>query len=403
MYKPSEYIVSAQSGVTEIPPTIRSVIYHMLGNNQEAFDRFINWLAYVVQFRTITTTAWVLHGVQGTGKGLFINKILAPILGKQYVAKPKIGAFARDFNAFMEQALLVFVDESEVEGVADYTSAMQQLMMLIAEPEIMIRRMRTDWYSVPNYANFIFASNKFDVVKIAPEDRRFNVASRQNQKLLDILGISYDTLEAIITKELQDFTSYLMFYEVDKSLACTPMESEERELLKELTSDSLQIIADKLKAGDLEYFIEYAPLKDKLMEFGEFTREEAFTVPYATIIEEALISNGKPVNIPRRHIELLFFCLGAYHQRSVTKFTQFLKHKGLVIKQIKYDKENCQGLHGLKWNVTDAARELWEARKPKEHKPAADIVPITSAKTKREPTSDSKETLLTLFQGEIDE
>jgi hypothetical protein len=150
----------------------------------------------------------------------------------------------------MEQALLVFVDESEVEGVADYTSAMQQLMMLIAEPEIMIRRMRTDWYSVSNYANFIFASNKFDVVKIAPEDRRFNVASRQNQKLLDMLGISYDTLKAIITEELQDFTNYLMFYEVDKSLACTPMESEERELLKELTSDSLQIIADRLKAGD---------------------------------------------------------------------------------------------------------------------------------------------------------
>jgi hypothetical protein len=308
----------------------------MLGNSQEAFDRFINWLAYVVQYRQISTTAWVLHGTQGTGKGFFINKILRPILGDQHVVTPDIGAFARDFNAFMESALLVFVDEAEVEGVADYSSAMRKLMALIAESKIMIRRMRADWYGAPNYANFIFASNKFDVVKIAPEDRRFNVASRQHEKLLVALNTPYTALETNTLEELQDFTNYLMFYKVDKQLACTPMESEERELLKELTSDSLQIIADRLKAGDLEYFIEYAPLSDKLMEFGELTREEDLTVSYATIIEDALASNGEPVNLPRRHIELLFFCLGSYHQRSVTKFTQFIKHKGLNIQKVKY-------------------------------------------------------------------
>jgi hypothetical protein len=128
-----------------------------------------------------------------------------------------------------------------------------------------------------------------------------------------------------------------MFYEVNEQLACTPMESEERDFLKETSRNSLQIIADKLLEGDLEYFIENAPLNDKLMDFTELTREEDLTLSYAAIIEEALASNGNPINLPRRHIELLLFCLGNYHQRSVTKFTQFIKHKGLVIqgKRIK--------------------------------------------------------------------
>jgi hypothetical protein len=175
------------------------------------------------------------------------------------------------------------------------------------------------------------------------------------------------------------------------------MESEARDFIKKTSRNSLEVIADKLNEGDLEYFIEHAPLNDKLQVFSALTREEAHTVPYATIIEEALASNGEPVNIPRRHIELLFFHLGDQHFRAVGRFTSFAGHKGLEIKPIRYGTEICQGLLGVKWNVTDKARELWEARKPKEHKQTAEVVPITSAKAKHEP-ADSPHKLMRLLK-----
>ena len=64
-FKPSEYMKAVVHKTTKCPPTVHKVIKHALGNDPALIEHFINWLAYILQFRDRTKTAWVLHGTQG--------------------------------------------------------------------------------------------------------------------------------------------------------------------------------------------------------------------------------------------------------------------------------------------------------------------------------------------------
>ncbi|WP_196301699.1 primase-helicase family protein, partial [Streptococcus pneumoniae] len=87
------------------------VIHHALGNDADCTAHFINWVSFILQKRTRTLTAWVLHGTEGTGKGILMNRILRPIFGKNQTASRRMEEFNEPYNAFMKQCFLVFVDE----------------------------------------------------------------------------------------------------------------------------------------------------------------------------------------------------------------------------------------------------------------------------------------------------
>ena len=71
MYRRTKYVLEADLHKKELEygkahtlqddcPLIATIISHILGNGEEEFERFINWMAYIFQTRQKTTKAWVL-------------------------------------------------------------------------------------------------------------------------------------------------------------------------------------------------------------------------------------------------------------------------------------------------------------------------------------------------------
>ena len=111
IYQPSPYMKRPAVPQATVPKTIHKVIYHALGSNKETYERFLNWLAVIVQNLGMTQTAWVIHGTQGTGKGLMFHHILTPLFGDENVTSRRMEELGSDFTEFMKNKFLVFIDE----------------------------------------------------------------------------------------------------------------------------------------------------------------------------------------------------------------------------------------------------------------------------------------------------
>lgn len=192
LWTPSQYLRDARcqkEAHSDRCPTINKIIESAVGKGPVK-EHSLNWLAVMIQHRVSFRTAWICHGTQGTGKGLLINKILRPIIGDQYVVTRLQNELKGEFSAFLEFALIVFIDEIEVDSLESGGSLESKLKFYITEPTVPIRRMRTDSYSVPSFTGLI-GSNKAQPVVIPRNDRRYNVGEFQKVPLV----ISIDEVE----------------------------------------------------------------------------------------------------------------------------------------------------------------------------------------------------------------
>jgi hypothetical protein len=84
-YTPTEYmkLEPKAHGIAQFP-NITNILLHMLGENGASehplLDHWLNWFACIFKRRKKPLTAWILHGIEGTGKGFAFNKIIKPLL-----------------------------------------------------------------------------------------------------------------------------------------------------------------------------------------------------------------------------------------------------------------------------------------------------------------------------------
>lgn len=64
-FRPTQFIKAVVKRVQKCPQTIFKVMHHALGGDVDITEHFVNWIAYVLQYRDRTKTAWVMHGTQG--------------------------------------------------------------------------------------------------------------------------------------------------------------------------------------------------------------------------------------------------------------------------------------------------------------------------------------------------
>ncbi len=377
-HPPDSFRSASGTECKRVPDTIGRVLLHVVGDDEEAYGLLLNWLACVVQYRRAIGTAWLLSGTQGTGKGLFFMNILMPILGRDYVARATLPVFEKEFNSFMEQSLLVFVDEIRLKDLKSASQALSNLKQLITDHQISIRRMRTDPYMVTNHANFIFASNHYDSMEIDPSDRRFLVAPRQESPLTQALSIA--SIEADISAELPGFASYLFGRTADLQLARRMYHSSERQRLKHLTRTASDEVADAIRTGDAAFFIYEAPDKDRP---GDAAIQAKLPEPiaYEKFLRLIFESSGQPIHIPRDMLRMAWWQVtGAWFQ-TPTKFSKFVGRLGLTITRVRTGDKVIAGLKATQWNITPEARQeytRWLANQASHISP----VPTTSSISK---------------------
>lgn len=335
-WRQSEYMANA-TFQSQAPPVISKVIYHALGGDDEAYARFINWVAFIYQKRRKTGTAWLLQGVQGTGKGLLVDYILAPIMGRDYVVKQQARNMKAEFNAWMEHALIVNIDEFNLEDAGREAGAvLQAIKMWVTDENMPIRAMHTESRQVKNFSNFILTTNTHGAIKIDEGDRRMNFGVRQEKQI----DISADEVAAI-KSELYQFAGYLKSYNVDTKLVTQPLESATKELAKQLSLSTIEEFVRAIDYGNLDFFMD-----------AEDARSEDFSLDadYKRVLEgfvaDAKAGNSSYVSANSMFTAYRVIC-GCARGTKTLKFKKIMAHKNLAAKRIRIPGEDYQ-IHGWK-------------------------------------------------------
>lgn len=343
IFQPSEYMKATESPnpvLAALPtPIIDHLLEHVMG--AELVPHFINWLAHSYQKRTLPKTAWVLHGIQGTGKGILFYHVLRPLLGAQNAVQHRMETLKESFNAYMEESLLVVIDEAEVGDSGKQNSIMANLKNWITEDRVTIRRMRTDTYDVANHVGFIFCSNMPDPVVISASDRRFNVGEFQRIPYQP----SDSDLFAIEKDELLRFAHMLQLHQIDPVAVRTPKMTDSKMAIIQTSMTSAEELAMALRDGDMESLLECMPSKAPKHNVIEAKEYEA-------LILDLLAT--RRLNLSRDEIYTLFEYAVGNIPSSAKKFSSYLRHKDIDIKPVSINGKTTRGFQINKWKQDDA-------------------------------------------------
>lgn len=350
-FAPSVYMKQVAKKVTTCPPTIFKVLHHALGSDVDITEHFTNWLAYIIQHRDRACTSWVLHGTTGTGKGILTANIIKPLFGA-HTATRRMEELSEKYNAFMADALIVFVDEVQLKALGNEQGVMAKLRGFITEAFVPMRAMYQNAIEMRNYTNWILNSNMPDPVPVYRNDRRMNIAKFQPTKLI----ISDKEIKQI-EKELQPFHDYLLNFPVDELAVRTVMQTEDRTTLISISESSLDIATTALVEGDFAFFMDQLPTDDShLRNALTASKVEDYKDVLKNIITRVTAS---PPNLTAGHAiareelrTLLDYVCGGM-PTSPNKFTSLLKHHRVHVKPVWISPKTVSGIY-VTW--TDTAK-----------------------------------------------
>ncbi len=149
---------------------IKELLYCVICNEDFAIYNYLfNYLAHALQ------RPWEKPGVvilltsgQGTGKGSFAV-LLRKIWGYSFLQVADMATVTGTFNAKLETALLVFMDEAFFVGDR---RASDKLKSLITEPVIVVNEKHQPARQVDSYHRFIIATNADHIKHTDRDDRR---------------------------------------------------------------------------------------------------------------------------------------------------------------------------------------------------------------------------------------
>lgn len=302
LFKPTKFIKEMHSfgNIPTVPETINKVIDSVCGNDLETKDHFLNWLACLFQTRERMETAWIFHGVQGTGKGILLSRILRPLLGERHVTEWTTQAFEEKFNQPLEQTCLLWLDEFKATDNKAGDQMMNKLKSYVTEHVLTIRGMRANGYEVPNYLNVIIACNHPDPVQLTEHDRRFNVAPAQERPLV-ILAEEVERIQG----ELSLFAGFLANYKVDRQKARKVLLNEARSSMIVASQTTTDAFFSAARTGKIKWFADFLqnnmPMQDSLL-YQQFERIVRNWVREA--YENA--ANGNPVRTTRDELRMVY-------------------------------------------------------------------------------------------------
>lgn len=361
-FRSTEYMaraksVEAASTLADLPPIANKTIRSILGPcSEEVVNHFVNWLAFIFQKRNKTGTAWVLNGVEGTGKGTFLRYFLRPVLGNEHVETVQYSNIKGEFNGFLEKSLLVLIEEADIKSMDNPEDAMAKLKLWITDSPLPIRRMRTDVYEADNYSNFILMTNTKTPATVSGTDRRFNFGERQEVKIF----YTPNELKTIFEgAELDAFADVLQRWPVDTIQVTNIIDTEARRDAHEATTTINQLIAEAIQRGDLQFFIERMPSDAEAASdfFNRFNPIGMFKDQLDTYIEAA--RKGTPLILSDEQLFTMFRTLipdTRYFQDSKTWRKRHYKSLGLnVDKQHRDPKDWSKRARGLavEWQMPD--------------------------------------------------
>jgi hypothetical protein len=343
-FSPSPFMLMHEHGGC-IGPTIEKVIRHICVTD-EHYLHFINWLAFIFQTRQHSQTAWLFHGTHGTGKGTLFHRILTPLFGSRYTKFAENDTLEDSFTAFLENKLILFVDEASTKESHDTNKIMAKLKTWITEPMIPIRAMRRVAVDRPNFLNIIVASNQKTPIHLEENDRRWNICPRQNEKI--DLALDYDN----IPSELDDFARYLNAYKASASQARAVLRCEAREEMVELNRTGADCFFTAIRKHDIEFFLDFLNPNPPLPASDYYAFEN--------VIKRWVEAEGEPVETEMRDLMAVYKHTSGKRDISEKSFGWLMRNNGLLRERKRID-----GIRG-QWTLV----QLYKSASPPDFTPA---------------------------------
>ncbi|MFV1943448.1 primase-helicase family protein [Pseudomonas luteola] len=320
----------AQDALAELCPSIYRVLWHICGNAVTEFEWFINWLAFLIQTRKKVETAWIFSGCPGTGKGIFFERILRPIIGEQYATKKRLDHLEDQFNAYLQRTLFLVYEEFRLADSKQDGKLLNKLKDEIGSTTTNIRAMRTDTQEVANYTNYIFFSNHQDVIRIEDGDRRFNIAPFQPVPLRAVWPNITQEIDQI-DKELGSFVAFLMAYTACERSARTCLANEAKAKMRGAAMGYYERFALAIKTGELDYFLGVfdIDIANDTTKAAQITTAQKYVKHWASEMARG------PVRIATSQLLTVFLAMNDAKSMTQTKFTQFLGRHDVEIKRAK--------------------------------------------------------------------
>lgn len=333
--------------LSELCPVTYKLISHVVGESMT--DHFVNWLAFCFMHRVAPKTAWILHGTQGTGKGLLNSRVFTPLFGKDNIVVRRMEELEDKFNDYVEGSLLICIDEAQISDSGRNKMIMANVKNWITEPTITVRKMRQSSYEITNHAGWIFASNMPDPVVVDSSDRRFNVGEYQ-PNALSITDAELDNL----VKELDIFADYLATYAIRVEDVRTPKMNEAKEQMMMVSRPSADVVADALRQGNLAVLWDALPtIETTRLPLNLQVKVE----PYKALLYDIILNDRD--RLSRDEIGILFDYNVGNVNLSPWKLTSYLKHHNLSIRDIRINNQVQKGVV-VEWKNSDS---WFEARR----------------------------------------
>ena len=334
--------------LAEACPSIHKILRSVTGQDDKSYRHFVNWLAWIFVHRTKPQTAWVLHGVEGTGKGVLFNKILRPILGNDHAVMVRLENIDEQYNGWLAKALIVMVDEFRQSSAKKGQAIAEKLRNYITEERLTIRNMHSTAVEMNTYMGFILAGNDRDIIDPPETDRRYNIAPRQNQKLFhqypEFDPANGGSLDVIDT-ELHTFATIMMNFVCAEQHVRTPMENEAKQAMRQAAQSVVTEFFDILYKGNVQ-------ILGLLLDYASGDMNNAFA-PTAKTIAKAVLqrahdsyvhNNNDPIPISLYELMTMFQGL-MNRQQALPMFKKMVERHGFRADQVNINNEVVFGIY----------------------------------------------------------
>lgn len=309
-------------------PTIYKIIAHMLAYDDQTICHFLNWFAYIFQNRKKAETCWVLQGTQGTGKGAFYRNVCRPLWGENYAFEKQLQNFEDEKNGWERYALLVLIDEVNMKTLKEGKKTEATLKNLITDDERTIRAMRQEQVQMKSFMSVIMSTNDLNALSIPDNDRRYNVAPRQEMRLRDAFPefvYERDRIDALLASELDNLAAFLSTFNVNVPQAFMTLENKAKNDAREAGKTSSEAFFSAVRKGDLDYFtgvLEAKEVDQTLIVVAAKCR---------SIVTKWLFdcNNGHPVFVENEELRLLYHLIEGTKELTSAKFGRLARSHGL--------------------------------------------------------------------------
>ena len=239
-------------------PNIKALFVNVF-KKHDRMDYFANWLAYSFQTLGKAGTAIISKGVQGTGKGVIYEQIIQYAVGERYTTILENEALKSRFNGELENKIFVLANEIKAD-FREGNTVYERLKMYVTDSHIRFEEKNTKARMIKNFFNIWFHSNNDIPLQIQGSDRRYTVFNTSGKKLEQVSEeLGYEHIKfyiEAIKRERDNFIFDLMRLKYDMHKATKPMHTIEKEMIYEASMTKLEVLCDKIKKYDIDYFVE---------------------------------------------------------------------------------------------------------------------------------------------------